>query len=100
MLPCTPGTCLLQPGPSGTIEGNIYARMTFVVDYESASSTVGRRRRRQATSEKGYAAMATEVSVGTGETGVELAPSLAAPAATLPLAVVLAIAMCSAIIIG
>jgi hypothetical protein len=69
--------CLLAPGsPGNPASQEIFTRLTFLVDYEPAQGP-GRRRRRQAANERGYASVDAQSTVTGDQTQAEAAPSSA-----------------------
>jgi hypothetical protein len=69
--------CLLAPGsPGNPASQEIFTRLTFLVDYEPAAGA-GRRRRRQAANERGYASVDAQSTVAGDQTQAEAAPSSA-----------------------
>jgi hypothetical protein len=69
--------CLLNPGaPGNPASQEIFARLTFLVDYEPAAAA-GRRRRQAAETERGYAAVDAQGTVEGDATQAEAAPSSA-----------------------
>jgi hypothetical protein len=74
----TSGTqCLLAPGvASNPSSQEVFTRLTLLVDYEPAQGT-GRRRRRQATNERGYASVDAQSTVTGDQAQAEAAPSSA-----------------------
>jgi hypothetical protein len=85
------GTCLVSPGNGGPPSLEIFARLTFYVDYEPATGA-GRRRRQAASSERGYATIDAQSTVTAPQTAeAEAAPS-SASAVSAPRALVAVVA--------
>lgn len=68
--------CLVAPGNGDPPSVEIYARLTFYVDYEPVNAS-GRRRRQAAQTDRGYAAIDAKSTVTTDNSQAEAVPSSA-----------------------